>query len=96
MNRNMTAEEDATCERALTHVVETMRHIRGCVQGDDAEGVVDVEFPTLWQAMDWALKWEVRSLVELRDPVKSVANSVVIQFNLYDYARRRAQVGFPV
>lgn len=92
----MTTKEAETCKRALAHVVETVKPRRGAVHGDDAEGNCDVGFGNLWFALDWAREYNVRPLIDLRDPITTLNSNVVITFNLYDYASARRRDGSPV
>lgn len=89
-----TPEERAEIiERAGRRVCEIMRTRRGAVHGWTASGMCDIEFPTMWAAVDWATEYNVRSLVEPRDPVGEMFHSVVMVLDLYDFAMDRAADG---
>lgn len=62
------------------------------IHGDDKDGNIDLEFRNVWAAVDWATAYGVRACVELRDP-KRLTDVGVLTFNLYDFAKRRAQLG---
>jgi hypothetical protein len=97
MTYTMSKRDRETCDAALREIVATAKVFpRMAVHGDDAEGNADVEFHTLWSALDWATQYGVRTIVENRDPVRTLSDSVVLTFNLYDYARARALYGAPV
>ena len=62
----------------------TARAYRGIAHGEDAKGVVDIEFPDVRSAVDWAAI-NLSSGGRFRDPVTDIRASCVLQFNLSDW-----------
>lgn len=55
---------------------------RGRIQGDDSEGVVDIEFPALRHAAAWVIRCNIEDRVALRaDSVgRRFSESVIVQY----------------
>lgn len=98
MAYKMSDKDAAICAAAMKHLNDVSRLAgqRMTIHGDDADGNVDVEFPHVFAAVRWAGQYGVESIIDFRDAVRHITNSVVITFNLYDYAKCRARAGFPV
>jgi hypothetical protein len=61
------------------YVYEGARKFNGTPHGDDANGVMDIEFPNIFDAMDWARRWRGIVDISFREPVKTLTESVVMQ-----------------
>jgi len=60
-------------------IYRTAKLFGGMPHGDDFNGLVDVSFPTIFEAIPFASLWKDRTTVTLREPVSTLHDQVVIQ-----------------
>lgn len=92
---NTTREYDTMSDQeirilAFQHIDKELRADwpRVNVLGEDGNGILDLQFHSLFYAMEWTARHRADPYVDFRDPVAHPTDSVVLQVNLYDYARR--------
>lgn len=96
--RNQQTHTDSEIFRlAMDHINASLRAgsngvkrewVRVVPQGYDADGILDLEFPSVFVALDWATAHSARAIVDFRDAVTHPTDSVVLTVNLGDYARK--------
>lgn len=58
------------------------RFFGGLPHGDDANGLIDVSFPSILDAASFVEMWRPVTTVSLRDPVTDFTSAVVVQVQL--------------
>lgn len=67
----------------LARISMSAKDFRGVVHGDDQYGIVDVEFPTVLAAAQWANLMRVSGTARFRDTPRALDLPVVVQVPLH-------------